>query len=380
MTKRIWMNCVFIGLVACRCGATPPSRCRRSMRTRRRPRSRACPRAPTWPGSSTSPSRARSSAPAIVAGGPYDCAEGSLAFALQRCMATNLGAPDPRPPARRARGARAARGEIDPLAGLADDRVYVFSGTDDTTVTPPVVATVADFYRLAGVPAAQIEVVDGMPAGHAFITEAEGNACAVTGPPFVNDCDYDQAGAILAQIYGPLAPPAAAPAGRLVAFDQGEFLADPTAHGLAADRLRLRAGRLRGRRLPGARRLPRLQADRGAGRRRGHRAASGSTAGPTPTDLIVLYPQTHATGANPNACWDWWGYDDAAYATKAGRQMAAVKAHGRPADRRRRRRPPTRSAAGSRHRTSATGRPGGRGSATGGSSAPSARASGSGCR
>ena len=83
---------------------------------------------------------------AIVAGGPYDCAEGALAFALQRCMATNLGAPDPGRLLARA-GDRAGRGEIDPLAGLAADRVYVFSGTHDTTVTPPVVATVADFYR-----------------------------------------------------------------------------------------------------------------------------------------------------------------------------------------------------------------------------------------
>ena len=28
---------------------------------------------------------------------------------------------------------------------------------------------------------------------------------------------------------------------------------------------------------------------------------------------------------NPNSCWDWWGYDDPNYATRRGRQMAAVK-------------------------------------------------------
>ena len=40
--------------------------------------------------------------------------------------------------------------------------------------------------------------------------------------------------------------------------------------------------------------------------------------------LIVLYPQAHETRMNPNACWDWWGYDDPDYASKSGRQMAAT--------------------------------------------------------
>jgi hypothetical protein len=42
--------------------------------------------------------------------------------------------------------------------------------------------------------------------------------------------------------------------------------------------------------------------------------------------LIVLYPQAHPTPNNSIACWDWWGYDDPAYATRTGRQMAAVRA------------------------------------------------------
>ena len=40
--------------------------------------------------------------------------------------------------------------------------------------------------------------------------------------------------------------------------------------------------------------------------------------------LVILYPQSHSTIANPNGCWDWWGYGDARYFTKEGRQMAAV--------------------------------------------------------
>ena len=41
-------------------------------------------------------------------------------------------------------------------------------------------------------------------------------------------------------------------------------------------------------------------------------------------NIVVLYPQTHDTSTNPNACWDWWGYHRPGYATKNGVQMAAV--------------------------------------------------------
>jgi poly(3-hydroxybutyrate) depolymerase len=262
----------------------------------------------------------------IVAGGPYDCAGGSVAFAMNRCMDTALGLPDPARLVRRAQD-RAADGEIDPLAGLAADRVYVFSGTEDGTVTPPVVAATAEFYRLAGVPEGQLAVVDDMPAGHAVLTEASGNACGFTGDPFVNDCDYDQAGAILEHIYGDLAPPAAEPQGRLIEFDQREFLNDPTAHGMA---------------LTGFAYLPADCADAAAGCRvhvafhgcRQTEALVGDaflrTAGynrwADTNRLIVLYPQATRTSLNPNSCWDWWGYDDARYPTRTGRQMAAVRA------------------------------------------------------
>lgn len=259
---------------------------------------------------------------AIVAGGPYDCATGSVAFALHRCMDTALGRPDPAALLARA-AARAATGEIDPLANLADDRVYVFSGTEDHTVTPAVVATVPDFYRLAGVPAERIAVVPTMAAGHAFITEAFGNACATSDPDFVNDCDYDQAGAILGQLYPGGRPAAAVPSGRIVAFDQAEFLPDPTAHGLA---------------LTGYAYVP-PACDAGGCRIHvvfhGCRQTSamagraviegvGFNRWADTNRLIVLYPQTAVSSGNPRACWDWWGYDDARYATRAGRQMAAV--------------------------------------------------------
>jgi poly(3-hydroxybutyrate) depolymerase len=261
----------------------------------------------------------------IVSGGPYGCAEGQLAVALNRCMQTAAGAPDPARLHELAE-ALAAEGRIDPLTGLVGDRVYVFSGTEDETVTPEVGARAVELYRHAGVPDADIQHVHDIAAGHGFVTEDSRNACGVTQSPFINDCDYDQAGAILQHVYGALNAPASDLSGRLIEFDQAEFLPDPTAHGM---------GRT------GFAYVPASCA--AGGPCRVHVAFHGcqqttdriGDAFLTETGynrwadanhLIILYPQAHETPLNPNACWDWWGYDDPQYMTKSGRQMVAVHA------------------------------------------------------
>ena len=261
----------------------------------------------------------------IVAGGPYGCAEGQLATALNRCMQTHSGPPEPVHLLQRAEEF-AQQGAIDPLAGLAGDRVYVFSGSEDPTVTPAVVDQAVAFYRAAGVAGADIAYVDDLAAGHAFVTENHGSACPTSAPPYINDCDYDQAGALLAHIYRELNPPSAAPEGAMIAFDQSAFLADPTAHGLggtghayvpsscaqgATCRVHIA--------FHGCQQTDALIGDR-------FRTETGYNRWADTNEVIVLYPQAHRTPVNPNACWDWWGYDDAGYATRNGRQMAAVRA------------------------------------------------------
>jgi poly(3-hydroxybutyrate) depolymerase len=261
----------------------------------------------------------------IVAGGPYDCAEGQLAVALNRCMKTAIGAPDAARLVSRAER-RAAKGEIDPLTGLADDRVYLFAGTQDRTVLPAVVAQAAAFYRMAGIPEAGIAFENALPAGHAFVTEDRGNACGITAAPFINDCDHDGAGALLRHIYGPLNPPSEQLGGELIEFDQGEFLPDPTAHGMAtAGFAYVPANCAAGAQcrvhvaFHGCRQTYDLVGD-------AFLAGAGYDRWADTNSLIVLYPQAHETPANPNACWDWWGYDDPDYATRSGRQMAATRA------------------------------------------------------
>ena len=167
----------------------------------------------------------------IVAGGPYGCAEGQLATALNRCMQTHGGPPDAAHLLRARRGAcaggrdRSARGP----RGRSGLRVLGHRGPHRH---PGRGRSDRGVLSRAGVAEADIAYVADLAAGHAFVTESHGSACPTTASPYINDCDYDQAGALLAHIYGELNPPSAEPAGSIIAFDQSAFLADPTAHGL----------------------------------------------------------------------------------------------------------------------------------------------------
>lgn len=262
---------------------------------------------------------------AVVAGGPYFCAEGQLLTALNRCMQTASGLPDVAALLARAQSLADA-GRIDPLADLAGDRVYLFSGTEDNTVTPPVMAAARDFYRQAGIVDQDIQAVTDVAAGHAFIAEGAPVACADTESPFLNDCGFDQAGDILQHLYGALLPPGTADAGRLIVFDQTEFLPDPESHGMAAtgfayipaacadgEDCRLHIA------FAGCRQTPGHIGDLYARTAGFNRWAESNR-------LVVLYPQSSISPGNPNGCWDWWGYEDSAYHTKSGRQIKTVTA------------------------------------------------------
>ena len=72
----------------------------------------------------------------VIAGGPYNCAQGSLLLALNDCMKTDANGPDIAGPLESAR-ANAVAGLIAPLDGLNGDRVYLFSGTRDRRSSNP---------------------------------------------------------------------------------------------------------------------------------------------------------------------------------------------------------------------------------------------------
>ena len=158
---------------------------------------------------------------AALAAGPYYCAQGSLWTAMNGCMKPGAWSRLPLPGVLQAQAESLARmGAIDPLSGLSGAPVWLFSGTQDETVTPEVVEALRRFYAANK---AKVSFVRDKPAGHAMVTERSGNACGATEPPFINDCDYDAAGELLRHLLGGLSAPASSPGGRLLSFDQREF-------------------------------------------------------------------------------------------------------------------------------------------------------------
>lgn len=277
---------------------------------------------------------------AIIAGGPYGCAESAfadvmsgpgLAFlnlskAVNGCMLNALalwGVPDVDLLVEKTKKLADA-GRIDPLSSLVTDHVYLFSGSNDRTVVPAIVTAAYEYYKRLGVPESNLTFVSDMPAGHAFVTEAEGLSCELTDKPYVVDCDYDQAGDILKRIYGTEAPRAATPAGTFLEFDQRPFQEGFTNHGMEKR---------------GVVYIPPSCAQSTTCRVHiayhgcaQNRAAagdafireSGYANWADANALIILFPEAAASPVNPQGCWDWWGYTSDDYLTRKAPQIEIV--------------------------------------------------------
>lgn len=279
----------------------------------------------------------------LVAGGPYGCAESSfsrlwpiwttavphnLNLALNACMGDSLsvmGKPDVDTLAQRTREL-AEQGKIAPLRGLSDDRVYLFHAKDDDTVARSVVKAAERYYRAVGVPGGNVRFVRHQRGAHAFITEDAGLDCGVEGAPFLNDCDYDQAGEIIRHIYPEGNRPAADERGEFATFDQTRYAGEGTSHSLAAE---------------GVVYVPRACRDapgcavhvvfHGCEQNRARVGdafirGAGFARWADANRLVVLFPQTRRSAVNPKACWDWWGYTGLNFRDRSAVQIAAVRA------------------------------------------------------
>jgi poly(3-hydroxybutyrate) depolymerase len=262
----------------------------------------------------------------IVSAGPWYCAQASIARALGECMKGEDPAPATATLVATARKA-AADGRIDALDGLAADRVWVFHGSKDTTVRQPVTDSLVEFYR-AFIPAGQVRYETGVAAAHGFPTLDEGIGCDTASEPWLNDCDYDAAGALLAQLYGPLKPRGKAQDGHLRAFEQHRYADSGTLSSLEP---------------LGYVYVPK-RCERGTNCRI-HVAFHGCRQGTSSVgkafvknagynewaetnDIVVLYPQAAKSllmPLNPQGCWDWWGYTGPGYATRDGPQLVTVR-------------------------------------------------------
>lgn len=291
---------------------------------------------------------------AIVAGGPYYCAASSALMpnvlnAQTLCMdpcAMGLRyfygwgcegrVPDGPGLFEKAR-AFAEDGLIDAVDNLSNDRIYVFSSAADTTVKRSVVDQLPAFYRAAGVKTDNLLYAKHERAAHAFITnDPTDNSCTTQGEPFINNCEYDQARALLSHLYGDLAANSDAPDGQIVAFDQRPFVdATRFERSSMADTGYLYVPndcRKQGCRVHvvfhGCRQAAAEYADRSLY----FYEEAGYNRVAEHNRLMILYPQlrdrqkTRVSPMNPRGCWDFWGYSGDDFYLREGVQMQAVSA------------------------------------------------------
>jgi len=266
----------------------------------------------------------------IFAAGPFMCAEGSLTEALGRCMKGDSEIPADE--LATLTSELALQDEIDPIAGLADDRVYLFHGSADPVVAKTVVDALQTYYATLVAPGA-IERVELEGAGHTFpADDATLAPCAATAAPFVGHCGYDGARRMLEHLYGAFAPVPSTPRpGELRPVDQAPYAAAAGASGFGAQGWLYVPAVCAGKGKPARCRLHVVfhGCKQGASyvkdafvRRSGYLAAADAG------NVVVLFPQVEPSfqPLNPNGCWDWWGYGGDAYGTRRAPQVMAVKA------------------------------------------------------
>ena len=261
----------------------------------------------------------------IVAGGPVYCSQGNVLIALGPCGA----GPGSRNLAylTSVLTTWSGNGYIDATSNLAASRVYLFSGSLDSTVRPPVMNDLKSMYASFLSPA-NIAYKSNLAAEHAMPTDFFGNSCAINASPYVSNCNFDAAGGMLTWLYGALnAKNAGALGGIFVNFDQAAFWGNfnPTTHGMAASGYAyVPANCIAGQACKLHVALHGCKQNAATVGVSFYQNAGYNRWADT-NNMIVLYPQATATVANPKGCWDWWGYDDVNFTGKSGGQMVAIK-------------------------------------------------------
>jgi len=280
----------------------------------------------------------------VIAGGPYYCS-GSYSFqshlqnAMGICMnpLTASVAPDGEKLFGKAENF-AANGFIDDLSNLKDDKIYLFSGINDKTVTQLVVNQTKAFYLAAEVAEEQIFYNDKVNAGHAIITNDDNDVeCAKTHAPYINDCDFIQSHNILKHIYGAdLNPPVETDklSGQIVAFNQAEFIPpsgkyssmSEKAYAYVPKSCETEACRVHVA-FHGCEQGANFQIKYNEKYGDQYYTTTGYNELADTNNIIMLYPQAEGssfTPFNPKGCWDFWGYSSNDFYKKTAPQMLAV--------------------------------------------------------
>ena len=260
-----------------------------------------------------------------IAGGPYLCSNGTLRGALTSGM---RGDPklDVASLVVRTR-ALEQQGLVADLRNLERARIWVFHGTGDHTVLRAPVEALVEYCGYF-TRAENIRFVGDVACRHTMPTDMFDPAqLKLRHDPYINRVGYDAAGALLRHLYGPLRPRTQA-RGRLVRFDQEEFVPFPLLAGMGnigfvyyptsafqGTVCKLHVA-LHG--------CEQYEAKLGIV----FAEHAGYNEWAEANDIIVLYPQTFPTVSpfvfNPKGSWDWFGMLDCWFCTRLGRQQRAI--------------------------------------------------------
>ncbi len=277
----------------------------------------------------------------LIAGGPYGCGQSeftktmsgpgvsfiNMSKAINGCMKNNLrlaGVPNVSRLAKTARDL-SYNDAIAPLQNLKTHKIYLYSAQADTTVVNDIVSAARDFYEEIQIPSDHITFLYNQSGAHAFITDTAGSPCGASGTPYINACEYDQAGAVLKHIRGPLEPASAVNTERFLFIDQRPFTSGIENHSMAKS---------------GAAYVPERCATgdacqvhvvfHGCGQSDTENfgkvvRTTGYAEWAEANNLVVLFPRATVSAANPAACWDWWGYTGPDYLTRKAPQIRTVR-------------------------------------------------------
>jgi len=271
----------------------------------------------------------------VFAGGPDDCARAQSYTSCMYNMTPSITGPDANI------ASWSGTANEDALSNLASRRIYLWTGSADTTVGPNVVnqlkSQLSSYYT-----ASNFTLVTTSGAIHTFPTDFSGsgdNSCTSSSSPYISNCSYDGAGAVLQWMYGSTTLNArnnGTLGGTVVAFDQTKFIA--SGNGMdSTGYVYVPANCASGSTVCSVHVAVHgcLQSYSAIGA--DYVNNTGYNKWADTNNIIVLYPQaiadntSHSTPgngsvSNGNGCWDWIGWYGSNFDEKGGIQMTAIVA------------------------------------------------------
>lgn len=268
----------------------------------------------------------------VFAGGPYDCARNQSYTSCMYNATPSITTPNSNI------NSWSGTSKMDSVSNLANRKIYLWTGTSDYTVGQNVMnqlkSQLSNYYNTSN-----FSYITSSSAAHTFPTDFDSsgnNSCSSTSSPYISNCSYDGAGAVLKWMYGTLnARNTGTLGGSVVSFDQSSYLS--TSYAMASTGyLYVPANCAAGQAcklhvaLHGCVQNYEKIGDKFINN-------TGYNKWADTNNIIILYPQTtvdntsHSTPgsgtvSNPNACWDWIGWYGSDYDQKGGKHAAALVA------------------------------------------------------